>query len=371
VKKMYRSDTEYRNILIAAASKRMKTEYARNVSFRYRTIANARRRINIKFASDPKYRLKLICAASKRIKAQYSGNSVYRQNCIRTSQKRKVASAISAKGNIDNVVAKFQSEICEGPEYVCVCCHRNLYRQSVTKYNPLIFKKISNNIKIRIDKATPILAVIQIDYICATCKYHLIRGKVPPQSAINGLILDKIPDDINCLSELESILISQRIMFMKILALSRGKQHAIHGSMVNISVNVISTVKNLPRPLSAVGLVPLELKRKIEYKGHAWHQFVRPQAVRIALSRLIEINYLYANITLNDSWQNVEESDDQEIINSLSGRNKHADHDSDVEQSSDDHEIEDEIFESKVAGLKYSTCLQPTEPQLAGATKFF
>jgi len=72
-------------------------------------------------------------------------------------------------------------------------------------------------------------------------------------------------------------------MFVKIFALPRGKQHAIHGSMVNVPTNVIDTENSLPRPFSAVGLVPLKLKRKMEYKGHAWHQFVRPQAVRIAL----------------------------------------------------------------------------------------
>jgi len=57
--------------------------------------------------------------------------------------------------------------------------------------------------------------------------------------------------------ELEAVLVSLRIFFMNILALPRGKQHGINGSIVNVPSDIEYTLNSLPRPINEMGLVPL------------------------------------------------------------------------------------------------------------------
>ena len=71
-------------------------------------------------------------------------------------------------------------------------------------------------------------------WVCNTCHKRLKTGKVPAQSWANGLKLDVIPPDLADLRPLELRLISQRIPFMKLVGLPKGRQKAIHGSAVNI-----------------------------------------------------------------------------------------------------------------------------------------
>ena len=70
------------------------------------------------------------------------------------------------------------------------------------------------------------------------------------------------------LSKLESALIAQRVPFMQVLALPRGRQRAIHGAVVNVLSNVSLTVTALPLTPGQAGLIPLKLKRRLCYKGY-------------------------------------------------------------------------------------------------------
>ncbi len=75
----------------------------------------------------------------------------------------------------------------------------------------------------------------------------------------------------------KDVLVAQRIPFMKILNLPKGKQKAIIGSVVNVPVDTSETVAALPRSATSSGFIPLKLKRKQCYTGHVLYQMVRPQ----------------------------------------------------------------------------------------------
>ena len=95
--------------------------------------------------------------------------------------------------------------------------------------------------------------------ICLTCERHLKTNKLPPMCSANKMDLFPIPDELSGLTELESRLIAQRIPFMKILNLPKGKQKAILGSVVNVPVDASETVAALPRSASSSGFIPLKL----------------------------------------------------------------------------------------------------------------
>lgn len=79
----------------------------------------------------------------------------------------------------------------------------------------------------------------QAKYICHTCNRALKSGNLPVQAACNGLELTPVPQELRDLNQLEVRLISQRIPFLKMVALPRGKQQAIHGAAINVPTNFI------------------------------------------------------------------------------------------------------------------------------------
>ena len=84
------------------------------------------------------------------------------------------------------------------------------------------------------------------EYICFTCHKSLIRKKIPAQAVINNLKLEPLPNELKEISSLEAMLVVKRIPFMKILALPKGKQKAIHGRVVNVPVNPDKVCGTLP-----------------------------------------------------------------------------------------------------------------------------
>ena len=55
----------------------------------------------------------------------------------------------------------------------------------------------------------------------------------------------------------------------------------------------------LPRPPDSSGIIMLKLKRKLQFRGHANFQVVRPEVVLHALQWLQQNNELYENVAIN------------------------------------------------------------------------
>ena len=60
-------------------------------------------------------------------------------------------------------------------------------------------------------------------YICHACKGHLLKGKMPPMCAENGLRKEPISDDNLKLTELERNMIALRIPFTKMVMLKKSR----------------------------------------------------------------------------------------------------------------------------------------------------
>lgn len=133
---------------------------------------------------------------------------------------------------------------------------------------------------------------------------------MPVQAVTNSLSLDDIPETLKDLSTLESTLISKRIPFMKILALPRGKQKAVHGCVVNVPVNPEETCSILPRLPSS----SFKLKRKIEYRGHVIVQSIRPLKIMESLQHLKneQKNPHYQDIIINN-WPEDSSEDNPQL----------------------------------------------------------
>ena len=125
-----------------------------------------------------------------------------------------------------------------------------------------------------------------------------MKRKVPCQAVSNRMELYAVPMQLKCLRKLESVLVSQRIMFEKIVVMPRGKQRKIYGTVCNIPVNCDTVCQSLPRPPESSGIIMLKLKRKLKYHGHQYYESVRPTIVYDALDYLRNNNTLYSNIDI-------------------------------------------------------------------------
>ena len=272
-----------------------------------------------------------------------------------------------------------------GPKYACTVCRRLLYKQSVKNISSKTFSKTS------VDLLKLCFAEKVSSYVCSTCSRHLASNRLPPMSVANKMSLKPIPECLHDLTELEERLVAQRIPFMKIMNLPKGKQKAIIGQVVNVPVDTAETVAALPRTANSSGFIPLKLKRKQSYPGHVLYQMIRPHKVEAALKYLVDHNEHYQNILLNEEWQKEFENEDEELWDALVEPRKENTDNLNVTEENDETvtpsttpdkeennlenvselEVNDtdkgEVAsnshqeEESLRGLQYNTCIQPDD----------
>ena len=221
--------------------------------------------------------------------------------------------------DISEVTNLFLENIKVGPDFVCCCCHRIMYRQNVQQYYNGKYPKLSKEQFRTVLEPYIYTSIDGNTWICVTCNRSLSRGKMPRQAKANDLGLDQVPDTLAELNDIEIRLLSRRIPFMKIVALPCGKQKAIHGPAVNIPTKLDAICNLLPRLPHEAELLPMKLKRKLCYKAHYMYDTIHPQKMIAALKWLIENNPLYSQIELNERWTNQWNKSDPELWHAVTG----------------------------------------------------
>ena len=184
----------------------------------------------------------------------------------------------------------FMEAVVRGPIYICSCCHRRLFQNSVEKVTDKFREKIKSgkeDLAYCLDKEVRFREDGKV-YICSTCKAALSGGRVPAMAVVNGLhLFDR--DDRPNLTELEMNLIAHNINFQKMVLLPKSRWSAGKGRMVSVPVgdqDIMNTAKMMPRLPSEAGLIPIKLKRKKVYKGHERREMIRPEKIFEALQYL-------------------------------------------------------------------------------------
>ena len=139
-------------------------------------------------------------------------------------------------------VKKFHEKVKMGPFYVCPMCNRCLYFSKVIKFDLEKYdKEFVNNLN------TNATSFDGNYYICKTYNTHTRKLKVPGQAVVNGLIIEKIQKELDCLNTLGLVLISKTLLFKKLVIMRNGQTPEIHGSIVNVLDNVSETCNHLSR----------------------------------------------------------------------------------------------------------------------------
>ena len=132
---------------------------------------------------------------------------------------------------IEKAISTFQLKTKLGPEFVCTCCHRMMYKRSVVPCNRSKYTKTSSTVLEQVFSSEHnYISSNGKQWVCNTCDRALSRGNLPLQAKANGLQLSPIPPELSNLNLVELRLISLRVPFMKMVALPSGKQRSIWAS---------------------------------------------------------------------------------------------------------------------------------------------
>jgi hypothetical protein len=220
-------------------------------------------------------------------------------------------------------VQNFKSSIADGPSFYCCSCKRLLFKNGVKPVTATMKQEMGREL---FEKCIVIHNSCNSPLnICLTCCNWLTKKKkVPPLNAFNGLELDDVPTALAQLSDIENVLISKNILFLKIFKLPRSRWNALIDRVVNVPINdcdilkSLSSIDQLPRNFSQSGLIPIKLKRKVSYKNVVMEAYVNADNLFAALQELKDVGHpSYAEVITNSKWSfSIDNSDSDSDLES-------------------------------------------------------
>ena len=171
-------------------------------------------------------------------------------------------------------------------------------------------------------------------YVCTTCKSSISSNREPRrcQKEIFGLLNfpDKLMEDLEeyCvpwdekqkedpdkkylqLNRLEDYLLKPIIPFIRIGHMPRGRYFQLKGDLIMVTANVVDSLQKI-LPVEQ-NLVPVALKRKIEYSGFYMQEYVDRSKVKQYFQWFQKHNHIYQDMTLNENLINEFEEEAKRI----------------------------------------------------------
>ena len=125
----------------------------------------------------------------------------------KTSNKDNMAKLRQRTVTVENAILVFEHEIKLGPDFVCTCCHRMMYRKSVVPCNRGKYTKASSDVLEKVFSfELKYISPDDKEWVCKTCDRTLVRGSMPVQAKANGLKHCEIPSELSRLNVLELLL---------------------------------------------------------------------------------------------------------------------------------------------------------------------
>ena len=152
-----------------------------------------------------------------------------RQEGARSKAKKR-----EAERGAEGRARKFWRAVMFADIFVCSSCERILFEQNVSPIDGLE-EKVEKKKEGLFSKCIPrlkaeALVSLSVDgktttkhYVCHACRGHMLKGKMPPMCAENGLRKTAIEDEDMKLTELERNMIALRIPFTKMIMLPKTR----------------------------------------------------------------------------------------------------------------------------------------------------
>ena len=104
---------------------------------------------------------------------------------------------------------------------------------------------------------------------------------IPCQTVLNNLGITFLSKEFESIHKLETLLVSRRILFKKVVIMPKGKLSNIKSSLCNIPVNEVYDIcETLPRQPDSNDLLIVKLKGQAEHCSHVLFEPVTPVYVK-------------------------------------------------------------------------------------------
>ena len=212
----------------------------------------------------------------------------------------------------------FSEAIRDGRTYLCISCHRKLFKNGVTalkenwielqqrQYPSYIKNCIGKIIRIKLPRPVKHGSADcqDIDYICHTCSYYMDKGTMAPMSNQNNLqLVDKSQYPELNLKEVENQLVAPNLIFQKIKLLPKSRWNAMVDKTVNVPIpleEISHTIDQLPRRPSDACIIPVQLKRMKKYKNAHKQEYIDCHKIVKAIETMKKLeNPYYKDIQLD------------------------------------------------------------------------
>ena len=144
---------------------------------------------------------------------------------------------------------------------------------------------------------------------CHTCYTNLNKKKCPTLSIANGMEVDEIPEELLDPTDLEQQMFAMTLVFTKIVCLPNKtgtRMKGFEGRMINVPLqqsDISKSIQALPRCIDDAAVVPLQLKKKKEFKSAYSEAFIRPNVCIKAVQKLKELhNPHYVDVEIDDKF---------------------------------------------------------------------
>ena len=197
---------------------------------------------------------------------------------------------------------------------------------------------------------------------------------------INGLQLTTIPED-HYLTELENNLIARNLNFQFIYQKPKSRWAATKNQMISVPIaqdTVMNTVAQLPRLPKEAGLIPVQLKKKKEYKGCHRKELINPEKVIATLNFLKSSGHPYYQFTSDNltSYQlRCQEQDqqghqalfdsDEDTIDDSFEQNEDTIQDMETDEKGENQEVPTDVIRKYQFDHNNNTCLTHNYPEIA------
>ena len=109
-----------------------------------------------------------LCQANKRANQNHCDT----ERC-RKKDRCSTASVRAQSKSIDKVIQEFLAKVKIGPDYVCTCCHRMLYRHAVIGFKPTKYTKASPELLRELSEHAYITSDGK-QWVCKTCDWSIV-----------------------------------------------------------------------------------------------------------------------------------------------------------------------------------------------------
>ena len=202
---------------------------------------------------------------------------------------------------------QFESEIRQYYSHVCNCCGK-LMRESQLR----LHEKSALKAKTEILEKVFWISKTNINKFCKNYCMYIEKSKIPPLALCNGLDFPKIDEKIAKLNRVEERLFAPRHVFQTLWTVQDPNgQYKAQGGIVNVPVDVDTSVKSLPRNVNDSHLIHVRIARKMEYVRDYMSGIVRPKLLYDAAKRFIQKPLpREEGIELNLNWRMENECDE-------------------------------------------------------------